>query len=193
MLWTLGVWTIRGGRIDRSSFFSLLTNPGLISTCMGVLLALLFPGARSYMAGNVTEASPVEWIVVIVFQAITMVGTLTVPLSLLLTGAFLGALSFKDHRPSRAFIGVLTTRLLLTPLGIIGLFLLFSLSGITIPEVPRMTAIIIASMPIAQSCVIFSDRYGGDNSLTVLTIFYSTLLGIITAPLLVYIATQLGL
>jgi len=40
LLWTMGVATLHGGKLDRDSAINLLKNPGLIATFLGIGLAL---------------------------------------------------------------------------------------------------------------------------------------------------------
>ena len=189
-LWTLGVWTLRGGRPDMKSLRALGTNPGLIATVAGIVLALLIPAARTLStmdAGSAGGGSPVTLIAYVVYHAVDLVGSLTIPLSLVVTGAQLGGLNLADHRPSRTLTGVLLARLILTPAVALALIWCAALAGFTLPPVPLMVGFIIAAMPPAISCSIFTDRFGGDTSLAARAIFAGTLLSIATVPVLFYL------
>ena len=56
-----------------------------------------------------------------------------------------------------------------------------------------MVAYIIACMPIAVSCSMFTERFGGDTSLAARGIFYSTLFSIVTVPAFFYLLQSLHL
>ena len=122
-----------------------------------------------------------------------LIGGLTIPLSLVVTGAQLGGLDLSDHRPSATLTGVTLTRLLLAPAVTIALIWLVWRSGFAIPEEARMVAYLIAAMPVAISCSIFTDRFGGDTSLAARAIFATTLFSIVTVPAIFYIIQRIGL
>jgi hypothetical protein len=199
VLWTLGVWTLRGGRPDLSSFKNLVTNPGLIATAVGILIALI-PATRQivllgdWIAG--ADAAPGfepayadigPLILGALYSAVKLAGDMTIPLSLIMTGAQLGELNVADHRPSMPLTGVIVTRLALAPVVAIAVGWLIGRVWTPIPEVPRMVTYIIACMPVAISCSIFTDRFGGDTSLAARGIFYSTLFSIFTVPFVLYV------
>ncbi|HOS44261.1 MAG TPA: AEC family transporter [Armatimonadota bacterium] len=184
VLWTLGVWTLRGGKPDLESLKNLALNPGLIATAVGIALALLVPNTASWFTSDgAKSANPV-------LMAMLMVGSLTIPLSLLVTGAQLGGLDLSDHRPSPALNGVVLLRLLLAPAVVIGLVWLAGMLGLALPTVPRMVTYLIASMPVAISCSIFTERFGGDTPLAARAIFLTTLLSIATVPAIFFLVTR---
>ena len=81
VLWTVEVATLRGGRIDREAALALATNPGLLATAGGIGAALYVPHHVAMPLANVGGA---------VFDGVSLLGSLTTPLSLLVTGAQLG-------------------------------------------------------------------------------------------------------
>lgn len=194
-LWTLGIWALQNARFDRQSLKNLLFNPGLIATAAGIVLALGCPPARHLEPAALPgQATPFIWAASAVIQALVMLGSLTIPLSLLVTGIQLGSLNLLiDHRPSREFTGILIARLLIAPAVTIALVWLCGRAGLTLAEVPRMTGYIIACMPVAISCSILTERFGGDTLLSARAIFYSTLWSIITVPIWYYLIRFWGL
>ena len=192
VLWTLGVWTLRGGKPDAASLRALATNPGLIATAIGIILALALPFTHSLEQLNATNASAAMLTAAAIVQALGMIGALTIPLSLVVIGAQLGELDLSDHRPSRTLLGVLVGRLLLSPLCAVVLVTLAARLGHPIPIVPRMTGYIIAAMPVAVSCSIFTENFGGDTPLAARAIFYSTAISIFSVPLIVFLIQRYG-
>lgn len=181
-LWTIGIWTLGAGRPDIKSLRLLILNPGLLATVAGILLALLWPAAGKLHAvkpeGIFSFALPVS----AVLQALEMLGSLTIPLSLLITGIQLGGLNLADHIPSRSLAGVLFVRLVFAPLVTVLLFQIFARLGLVLGEVSRITGCLISAMPVAISCSIVTERFSGDTGLAAKGIFYSTLLSIVTVP-----------
>lgn len=175
MLWTMGVATLHGGRLDRSSLRMLVTNPGLIATLAGIAIGLLLPGG----------VQPVTiWSVggKAILEALTMVGSLTIPLTLVLIGALLGAIPISGSKPNRAIAGVVLLRLVLVPLAAIGILWALQHSRYPLPRLPMTIAFLISAMPVAVNCGIFTVRFKQDTQLAAQSIFYSTLLSIVTVP-----------
>jgi len=50
-----------------------------------------------------------------------------------------------------------------------------------------ITAVIIVAMPVAISCTMFAERFGGDSQLSASSIFLSTLLSLVTVPVAVVV------
>ena len=193
MLWTIGVWTLRGTMSRKMAFKELATNHGLVATVAGIVIALVLPFARTLETVPVVGASAGVLAAASVIQALAMLGSLTIPLSLVITGAQLGSLNLAAHYPTRDFVGVIVLRLLVAPVITIAILMAASLLGLRIPEVTRMTTYLIAAMPVAISCSIITERFGGDTPLAARAIFYSTLGSILTVPALYYLVRLLGL
>lgn len=187
LLWTGGVWILssREGKRAGSDWGHLLANPGLWATVAGVGAALLFPSLKLWEHPPV-DATPVFLGWSSVLQGLSMMGMVTIPLSLLVTGAQLGALPLTQHRPTHALWGILGIRLLVAPLVAILLVRGLELLGWTLSPVDRYSTYIIMGMPVAVSCSLFLERYGGDVGLGATSIFYSTVLSLVTVPAWVY-------
>jgi len=193
-LWSLGIWTLQRGRFDAQSLKNLALNPGLLATALGIGLALICPPARHLEVLPGGSNPPLMLAASSVIQALVMLGSLTIPLSLLVTGIQLGSLNLLiDRRPPREFAGILALRLLVAPALTIALFWLAGRAGLTLGEVPRLTAYIIACMPVAISCSILAERFGGNTLLAARSIFYSTLWSLLTVPAWYYLIRLWGL
>lgn len=189
MMWTLGLRTLRAGRNDRrdSSLRFLVTNPGLIATVGGIVLALALPQWR---------ATPVPHGVLgymgrLVMPALGMIGDLTVPLSLMLIGAQLANLPAGAHTGTRALAGAIVSRLILAPLTLMLLMAAIVKAGFVPSETVRTTVTLISGMPVAVNCGVLAQRYDGDVSLASRAIFFTTLLSIVTVPALLIAARAL--
>ena len=113
-------------------------------------------------------------------------------MSLLITGVQLGGLTREELAPSRAVAGAVLGRQVLAPVAVVLLVTLAARAGFSMAETPRVVGYLVASMPIAVSCAIFAERYGGDALLAPRAIFYSTLTGIVTVPLVFWLVRALG-
>lgn len=192
-LWTVGVWKLRGSAPDLESLKKLLTNPGLIATAGGILVAVFFPWAGNLDMSPADQPSVGIHIGSAVIQALTMLGSLTIPLSLLITGAQLGSLDMADHRPTRDFIGVVFSRLIVAPVITVIIVLLAGWFGLVLPERIRLIGYLVACMPVAITCSIMTDRFRGDTQLAARTTFYTTLLSIVTVPAFYYLIQHFNL
>jgi predicted permease len=186
LLWTGGVWILRPRREGGNDWRYLLKNPGFWATVAGVGAALLCPGLQQW-EHPAADASGAFLGLASVLQGMAMLGWVTIPLSLLVTGAQLGALPLSRHRPTRSLWGVVGIRLVVAPLVAIGVVNGLDLLGWTLSPVDRYSTYIIMGMPVAVSCSLFMERYGGDSGLGALSIFYSTVLSLVTVPAWVYV------
>jgi malate permease and related proteins len=191
VLWSFGVWILHG--TVRQPAKNLLTNAGLWATALGIVMALLFPAARGLETMDPATASAGGILGGALVQALALVGSLTIPLSLLAIGAQLGGLTIAMHRFPRALWGVLLTRLIVAPLVTLALGWVAIRLGVQIPEMTRMIGYLIAAMPVAISCSVMAERYGGDAPLAAQGIFYSTFFSLLTVPAIFLVVQRFGL
>ena len=193
VLWSLGVWVLSGGKTLGPALRQLASNGGLWATAVGIALALGFPGLRGLETLNPRQASGFELAGGMLIQALSMIGSLTIPMSLLAIGAQLGGLAEPVHRLSRPVWGVILVRLVIGPLATLALVWALTLVGIHIPILPRMVGILIATMPVAISCSVMAERFGGDAGLSAQGIFYSTFFSLLSVPLWFYVLQHVPL
>ena len=131
-------------------------NPGLIATVLGIALALLGPHV-DVSAGVKAGLRPG-------LEALAMIGQLTIPLSLLVTGMQLGAMAtFGAHVPVRALAGVTVLRLVVVPLVAAGLAWGMQRCGCSVPDLVLAVCFLIATMPVGVSCSILAERFRQDG------------------------------
>jgi predicted permease len=193
MLWSVGIWTVQGTKPDWRSLKEIVVNPGLIATVIGILIAVLWKEANYLEMADIKQGGIIFKSVAIMVQALSMLGSLTIPLSLLLTGVQLGALHFGSLRFSKELFVIVLSRLVLAPLITIFVFYIAALIGLNIPLVQRMTLYLISLMPVAVTCSIITERYNSDTELAAKSIFYSTFLSILTVPIAYSMISFLGL
>jgi malate permease and related proteins len=191
LLWSFGVWILHGS--IQQALRNLLTNTGLWATVLGIVMALLFPAAHGLETINAVNASLGSVLGGALVQALAMVGSLTIPLSLLAIGAQLGELTIAVHRFPRPLWGILLTRLMIAPLATLALGFAAFKAGIQIPNTTRMVCYLIAAMPVAISCSVMTERYGGDGPLAAEGIFYSTLFSLLSVPTIFWLIQHFGL
>ena len=191
VLWSFGVWILHGSIQQAAK--NLLTNVGLWATAIGIAMALLFPAVRNLETID-PAAVPLDMMLPAgLVQALALVGSLTIPLSLLAIGAQLGELTIAVHRFPKVLWGVLLSRLLFAPLVTVAIGFALMKLGFVIPEETRMIIYLIATMPVAISCSVMAERFHGDVTLAAEGIFYSTFFSLLTVPLIFFLIQQFGL
>lgn len=117
----------------------------------------------------------------IVTDFTSMVGDMTTPLAMIIIGVTLGAMNIKEvFDELRVYIYTLVKQLILPVIAYPVIAFLIKdnyLRGLTL---------VMLSMPVGSSAVLFTNKYGGDSELAAKTIFMTTLISVFTIPLIVY-------
>ena len=121
----------------------------------------------------------------VISQPLIMIGNITVPGALLIIGSSMSKLSGRTMLGSRVVYVTTAFRLLILPLI---LYVIFHNAGFS-PYVVNINTLIIA-MPVATYGTILCLRYGRDTTLITEITLISTLLSVITIPL---VAQLLGI
>lgn len=191
-LWTVGVSIMRGKRPDLQTLKSLL-NPGLVAIAAGIFIALAVPGAHRLAVDTSYKDTALTVVFSSLLQSFEMVGSLTIPLALIVIGSRLGGLKAGFKKPGRQYTGIILARLIVGPVLTGGVFFLARAAGLNVPHMTIMIGYLISTMPVAVTTIAFVEHYGGDRLLCARVIFDSTLFSIITVPLFYYLALKLGI
>ena len=158
--WTYGFRMMSGGQ--KMSLKVLLMNPGIIGLVFGLpiyFLDLHLPAVLSEPVG--------------------FLAALNTPLAMLVVGSYIAKVELHSFISDLAVYKSAALRLLVAPGIFLGLLLLIR------PE-PNLfvTSVIQAACPAAANTVLFSVQYKRDSALASKTVAVSTVLSIITIPLL---------
>lgn len=164
--WTYGLVTITG---DRSliSVKRLRTNPILLSFLAGIALFLL-PVSLPETAENVVGT----------------IAAMNGPLAMIVLGVYLGQVPLRSLFSGHVVYRCALVRLIVIPVLTMALLFVF-------PEkyhMLKLTILIAASAPVGSNVSIFAQLYGQDYMQSVKEVTLSTLLCIITLPLILGIA-----
>ena len=163
-LWTIGI-RIFTGKNDPGSFRKALANPGLIAVFLGIILFIF----------SVKLPFPV-------YRAMDLAGSTTTPIAMLVIGSTLADSDFsKLFTNIPIFYGALA-RLILIPAVAL---LILKLTGLD--ELLIKIFVIIIAMPVAANSAIFSKKFEGDALFASQLVLVSTLLSIVTIPLMVFL------
>lgn len=164
LVFTIGILMLRP---DMRMNFNpkLFVNPGIIASIIGMLF--FFTGF--------TIPSPV-------YDVMDYLGSTTTPLAMVVTGALLAMMPlsnlFSDYR-----IYILSAfRLLIIPV-----IVYLVISPYATDPVIFAIPVLLAAMPAAANSVILAEEYNADSSLASKGVFITTLLSIVTIPLLAVI------
>lgn len=165
MLFTLGVYLIGIGQQGNNKLnLKNLITPGVICSFLALILYLLHIRAPKM----ITDFTG-------------MVGDMTTPLAMIIIGVTLGAMNIKEvFNECRVYIYTIVKQLILPVIAYPVIAFLIKdnyLRGLTL---------VMLSMPVGSSAVLFTNKYGGDSELAAKTIFMTTLISVFTIPLVVY-------
>ena len=160
--WTVGVGILSGGCIKKT--FKNIFSPMLLA----VILALSFCFFKI----------PVPELAANVFSRI---GSISVPLMLIVIGA--GIYNSAHHLLKNKWdiIYLSLVRLILIPLILISI-----LNMLPLPLEIFRVVFVVSIMPVAVSAVVFMRRFGGNPDLAAQAAVVTTLLSILTIPLMIY-------
>ncbi len=168
-VWSWGLASMSGG-VKALSWKKLVINPGVIGLVVGVTLFLL-------------QFSLPE----VILSPLTHLGNLNTPLPMLIIGYYLSQTDVRAIlRDKKAFLCV-GLRLVAVPLAALGVMLLCG-----VRDVVLVSMVIGASAPIAAATTMFATKYEADTSLSVNLVSLSTLLSVVTMPLIVALAKSLA-
>lgn len=151
----------KGERID----FKFLLNPALISTFIAV--ALFF--AELPLPTAVIDAS-------------TGLAGMLIPLSMVVIGANLGMCRFSELFVDWRMYALCLVKLIISPV------LMYFICGVFVTnEVFHGILVVSAAMPVAALASMLSTEYGTDVRVASRGVFISTLLSLVTIPMVLYI------
>lgn len=161
LVWTYGVHLITRSSDDEKIKKSIF-NPGFVALIIGFSLFLL--------SLNLPEA---------IYRTLKMIGSTTTPLSMMFIGFILADVNLKELYTDKGPFALSFVRLLLLPVIVLMVLKLLDFEGYMI-SIP----VLLTAMPAAANTSILASRYGGDVKLASKATFLSTLLSILTIPII---------
>ncbi len=161
-LWTAGMSIFMHQSDWRKTIIPVISNPGIIATVLGII---------TFIFSIKIPTIPLK--------SVTMLGSMTTPLSMLVVGARLIGVRFREALSGVGVYIICALRLLIIPLV---LFFLMKLCGVSLLPLGVLT--IQAAMPVAANTTLFAEKFGGDSKFASRLIFLSTFLSIATIPLI---------
>lgn len=174
-LWTWG-YVDMSGEARSMSPRKILINPGII----GVAVGLFFLTSPLYVTDGIRLPNLIQ-------EALGAMSALNLPLPMLMVGYYLGKADLKAAFRDGGSYLCMTLRLLVFPLAVLGVLLLCGVSGNVLT-----VSVIGACAPVGATTTIFAAKFGRDTDLSVRLVSLSTILSLITMPLIVGLTRTLA-
>ena len=160
LCYTVGILLIRqGGEKIKFDWKSLINAP-LVASVIAILLLII----------DIRFPQPVD-------EAVSMLGDMIVPLSMVIIGASLGDMKLRDTFADWRSYVFSFFRLLIVPV-IMNLVMRPFMKDPMLLGMPT----VLAGMPVAALSVMLTIEHGGDERLASKTVFISTLFSVLTIP-----------
>ena len=166
--WTYGVY-IMADRKDAISAKTIAKNPVVIAIVIGVVLFV----SRIPVPGIVTST-------------LGYIAGMNTPIAMILMGTYLAKLPLKKLLDKRAY-GCVLFRLVIIPAVMLAVFWALPISNQNV----ALAAYLAAATPVGANICVFAQQYDCDYEFSVVTVCLSTLLSVITVPLLVSFAQMI--
>lgn len=163
LIWTYGIYLFT--KHDKSvNWRVLFFNPGILATLVGVCMLFL----------------PFSWpdIILTTFEG---VGKMTIPLSMILIGSLLADIQMKDFLQYGKNVYVWSAamlKLIILPLSLLVFIFL------PVPHTLIIVAMLTAAMPSASTTSVYAQKFGADASFASFGVMLTTILCIITLPII---------
>lgn len=165
MSWTLGIYTVTGEKKNIKPW-KVIVNPPTIASILVLPLFFL----------NVSLPSQI-------LTTCSYLGEMTLPLSMIILGVRLADIKLKKLFCNLKVYIVAFLKLVVSPLASLGILLLVNLA-VPLESNVILMLFVVAAMPTASSVLNFAERYGGDQDTAAASTLMTTLLCVITVPLL---------
>ena len=165
--WTYGVYLMNNGMglPMRELMKKVFLNPGILATVIGFLLFI----------------SPITLTEGVLYDAFKMVGDMTFPLSMFITGSLLSQVDFKAMLCDKALWLYSFVKLLVFPAIGLAVCVIFP-----IPKLYAYVIVTMCAMPGASNTAIMSDLYHKDRDTAARCVGLSTFLAMFTIPLTMF-------
>lgn len=164
LVWTLGIKLMHKDQ-RKIDFFRAFLNPGLIAIGLGMII-FVFPV-------DIPQALK---------TTLNILGEMTVPLCMLLIGAFMTEARFKDFLANKNLYLFSLTKLVVMPLVMMLIMMPFKITS-TVKVIP----VVMSGMPAGVNTAIFARKFGRNYHLASQGVVLSTAISLLTIPILLLV------
>lgn len=176
-VWSLGVHFCTEGKEDGKEgkkisalLVRVLCHPVNIASAVGILI----------LASGIGRHVPA-----LLFSSLEMLKNLVAPLSMVVIGLRMASISLRGAFSDRYLYLFLSLRHIILPTLVLLSLWLFGLMGLSFGQTANTVVVLLAATPAATSATMFAERYGCDPVYISRTVMISTLLSVVSMPLLV--------
>ena len=162
LVWTVGVMLYTGEK-DFKSMRKAIANPALIAVFIGLILFVF----------SIKLPLPIE-------TSLKLVGSTTTPISMIIIGSMLAELQLKNIFSDFSIYYATVVRLLIVPM-----IVYVVLKALKVDELLLNICVILQAMPAAVTTAIIAEKYGGDGLLASQCVFITTIVSVITIPIVI--------
>ena len=163
--WTYGVY-IMTDRKDSIRAKTIVKNPVVIAIVVGIALFL----SRLPVPGILTST-------------LGYIAGMNTPVAMILMGTYMAKLPWRKLLDNRAY-GCVLLRLVVNPAVVLAVFWALPISNQNV----ALAAYLAAATPVGANICVFAQQYDCDYEFSVVTVCLSTVLSIVTVPLMVSLA-----
>ena len=164
LVWTLGIKLMHKDQ-RKIDFFRAFLNPGLIAIGLRMII-FVFPV-------DIPQALK---------TTLNILGEMTVPLCMLLIGAFMTEARFKDFLANKNLYLFSLTKLVVMPLVMMLIMMPFKITS-TVKVIP----VVMSGMPAGVNTAIFARKFGRNYHLASQGVVLSTAISLLTIPILLLV------
>lgn len=169
IIWTYGLYAMSGNKKELSAK-KLALNPGILGVVIGLILFLL-----SITLPNVIS-TPVEYL-----------ANLNTPVPMLIIGYHLSQSNIKEIFKDKWAYVTIGMRLIFIPLLSLAIMYLCGIRGDIL-----VACTIASAAPVAATTTMFATKFNADVKLSVGVVSATTLVSIITMPIIISVATMIA-
>lgn len=166
LVWSYGVYLMNRNSDHKEKRKGFL-NPGLVAVLFGFSLFVF----------SIELPKPIE-------QTLRLIGDTTTPLSMMFIGFILAQTEMRTIFREWQVFAISFVRLIIQPASVWIVLKVLGVEGLLL-NIP----VLIAAMPAAANTAIIASKYGSDYQLAAKLIYISTLLSVVTIPIVVRLIT----
>lgn len=167
LMFTIGVSFIKGGNVKSAFSPRLILSPCVAASLIAVVIAV----------GRISMPHVVgEWF--------HLLGDLTIPCALLIIGSSLSHIPWRDMLGNRFVYAMTGLRLVILPMMVGGVLALMGINPFVCD-----VAVVLSAMPVATNGIMLCLQYGKDERVMTQGLFFTTLLSVVTIPMVAYLAS----
>jgi len=180
-IWSLGIVLLQGSVSAKTICITLVKTPGIWATCLSVFFIWIYRNQQ------------VDFSHAFLYEILEYLGAITIPMTLLVTGAnLLANLDIKTALSSlisKQNLFIQSQKLIVLPWITYAVLKIFENFGYSLEPAQSYSLVLIASMPIAINAGLLVDRYTNESKMAYENVLFSTILVLITLPLNIFFFT----